>query len=171
MYNNPEYEQLLEDIREISKMSSKDNSILFDFRYKDDEIKSYISLIDHSGTKEELKEVKFDVKNRFQSFITPLIKAFNESNEIVFNDFVDVNTDNLVTFRMITENNDQFTVDGLTFEDAYYLQDVTSDLKIKENDAPKVLVMNNRGAVNIWIILLSIVLLVVSIIIIVIQYL
>ena len=123
MNDNLEFKKLLADIKEISKISDKDNSILFDFSKRDDSISSRISILKNKGiSKEELATAKFDITNKFQSFITPVLDEFIKGNEIVLNDFADVNGDNIVTYRLITYNNDQLTVDGLTFDDAFFIK-------------------------------------------------
>ena len=138
MNDNVEFKKLLADIREISKISDKDNSILFDFSKRDDSMVSRISILENNGTsKEELSTAKFDITNKFQSFITPVLDEFIKGNEIALNDFVDVNGDNIVTYRLITYNNDQLTVDGLTFDDGFFIKNYVDSKNLKNNDSPK----------------------------------
>lgn len=154
MNDNLEFKKLLADIKEISKISDKDNSILFDFSKRDDSMISRISILENNGTsKEELATAKFDITNKFQSFITPVLDEFIKGNEIALNDFVDVNGDNIVTYRLITYNNDQLTVDGLTFDDGFFIKNYVDSKNIKNNDSPKTLTLNNKGMMSTYILI------------------
>jgi len=154
MNDNVEFKKLLADIREISKISDRDNSILFDFSKRDDSMVSRISILENNGTsKEELSTAKFDITNKFQSFITPVLDEFIKGNEIALNDFVDVNGDNIVTYRLITYNNDQLTVDGLTFDDGFFIKNYVDSKNIKNNDSPKTLTLNNKGMMSTYILI------------------
>ena len=151
MNGNVEFKKLLADIREISKISDRDNSILFDFSKRDDSMVSRISILENNGTgKEELSTAKFDITNKFQSFITPVLDEFIKGNEIALNDFVDVNGDNIVTYRLITYNNDQLTVDGLTFDDGFFIKNYVDSKNLKNNDSPKTLTLNNKGMMSTY---------------------
>ena len=154
MNDNLEFKKLLADIKEISKISDKDNSILFDFSKRDNSMISRISILENNGTsKEELATAKFDITNKFQSFITPVLDEFIKGNEIALNDFVDVNGDNIVTYRLITYNNDQLTVDGLTFDDGFFIKNYVDSKNIKNNDSPKTLTLNNKGMMSTYILI------------------
>ena len=154
MNDNVEFKRLLADIREISKISDRDNSILFDFSKRDDSMVSRISILENNGTsKEELSTAKFDITNKFQSFITPVLDEFIKGNEIALNDFVDVNGDNIVTYRLITYNNDQLTVDGLTFDDGFFIKNYVDSKNLKNNDSPKTLTLNNKGMMSTYILI------------------
>lgn len=154
MNDNVEFKKLLADIREISKISDRDNSILFDFSKRDDSMVSRISILENNGTsKEELSTAKFDITNKFQSFITPVLDEFIKENEIALNDFVDVNGDNIVTYRLITYNNDQLTVDGLTFDDGFFIKNYVDSKNLKNNDSPKTLTLNNKGMMSTYILI------------------
>lgn len=144
---------LINEIIEISKMSTKENSILYNFSINDKTIKYIISIVDYNGDKKILKSNKINISEKFYHFITPLLKDFIKNNNIVLNDFVDMNKDNIVTYRLITDNNDQFCIDGLTFEDSAYIRDVVSEINL-END------INNEGAVSTIFIVTIIVILV-----------
>lgn len=154
MNDNKEYKLLLDEIRTISEMSNKDNSILFNFTRRDNLMKTRISILENSGTsKNELYRIDYDITNKFQSFITPVIDEFYKDNKIVYNDFVDVNGDNLVTYRLITYNNDQMIVDGLTFDDALFIKNYVDNKKNIGNDKPKVLNIDSNGMMNTYILI------------------
>jgi len=154
-----EYEKLINDVVEISKLSTKENSILYNFSLDKDSVKSNISIVDLTGEKKVLKTSKFNLESKFYNFVNPLLEEFIDNNEIVLSDFVDMDADNIVTYRLITSNNDQFTIDGLTFEDANYIRDVVSDLKTSKRDKPKVLTLeDDSGTANIWFVITLVIL-------------
>lgn len=154
MNDNLEYKKLLDNIREISSISDKDNSILFDFSKRDNTMTSRISILENSGTsKEELLTTKFDITDKFQSFITPVLDEFVKDNEIALNDFVDVNGDNVVTYRLITYNNDQLTVDGLTFDDGFFIKNYIDGMNITNGDSAKTYTLNNKGMLSTYILI------------------
>ncbi len=156
------YEGIIDKVVDISKTSTKDNSIIYQFFIKENYVDSTISVIERSGEKKVIRKDKIYLEGKFYRFITPLLKKFTDSNKIIHNDFVDMNKDNIVAYRLITENNDQFTVDGLTFEDAYYIRDIVSTLKVNNTEVPKVLKLtNNKGATNPYLIIFIIVVVIV----------
>lgn len=156
MNDDLEYKKLLDDIRELSKVSNKDNSVLFDFSKRDNTMTTRISILENNGSsKAELITAKFDITNKFQSFITPVLDEFVKDNEIALNDFVDVNGDNIVTYRVITYNNDQLTVDGLTFDDGFFIQNhiASKDSKSLDKAKVKTLALDNKGMMSTYILI------------------
>ena len=157
-----QYREVIEKIIEISKTSTKENSILYNISVNDNNIQCNVSIVDQLGNSKILFEQNIEIKNKFYYFLTPLIKSFSENNKILFTDFVDIDADNYVTFRLLTENNDLLTIDKLTFEDTSYVRDLVQKLNIDIKDKKE---LNEKGSVNnllvITLILITIVVLVV----------
>lgn len=160
-----EYKNYIKEVIEISKRTTKENSILYNFEISDKDIKSKISIIEQSGKNKVVKEGTFAKSEEFfYYFLTPLIKEFSESNNVVFNDIIDMNEDNKTTYRLLTDNNDLFTVNGLTFQDTSYLCDVVEELKRNKTEHTKELALyNNAGKVNASLVI--VILLIVSLLI------
>jgi len=153
MLDNKEYKQLLLDIKEISKISSKDNIIEFNFIKREDNVRVMISIFEQNGDKEELETMNFDVENRFQSFITPILDTYIDNNKISVNDFVDTNADNFVEYRLITYNNDQLIIDGLTFDDGFFIQEYVDKKNIDYSEGEKQLSLNKKGMTNTYVLI------------------
>lgn len=153
------YKEYINRIIEISKTSTKENSLLYNFEIKDDVVQNTITLIEMDGSKKELENSKFYHGNNFYNyFLSPLMKEFLNSNYVVFDDIVDIDSDNKVTYRLITDNNDLFTVNGLSFEDTSYISNVLKDYKENKQslEQSKVLVKNNSGKINVYLLMLLI---------------
>ncbi len=155
---NKEIQELLEKIIEVSSTSRKDNSILYNFSIFGRDVECNISVVEQNGEKNSICKFKFCSDRKFYDMITPILKAFNEHNDVVFSDFVDVNQDNIVTFRLLTDTNDQFTLDGLTFEDAYYIKDILNSMNSDTHIGKSSSDFNDSGKVNIGLIFIIILL-------------
>lgn len=125
-----QYKEYIDEILEITKLTNKENSILYEIEIEDDQIRFMISFIEYSGDKNILKELLFAKSDKFYThFLTLLIKKFIESSKVISTDTIDMNEDNKVTYRLILEDNDLFTVNGLTFSDMNYITTIENDLK------------------------------------------
>ena len=154
MNNNPEYDKLLDNIKQISALSNKDNSVFYDFYKRDNVMKTKISILENTGiSKTDLVTGEFDITDKFQSFITPILDEFVKDNEIAKNDFVDANSDNLVTYRAITYNNDQLSVDGLLFDDMFFIQNYIDEKKANSIDKTKVYTLTNKGMLSTYVLI------------------
>ena len=49
-----------------------------------------------------------------------------------------------------TYNNDQLTVDGLTFDDGFFIKNYVDSKNLKNNDSPKALTLNNKGMMSTY---------------------
>lgn len=149
---NDKSKDIINTIMEISKMSTKDNSVIYDIKINDDSINYSISMLNQSGSKKTLEKGTIESKAKFFDFINPLIEQFSKKNKIILNDFVDINEDNLVTMRLVTETNDQLSIDGLKFEDVTYIKDLISNNKYLNQDKKEdiEILEDEHGMVYIW---------------------
>ena len=142
------YDEYIEKIINIFRLSSKKSSILFDLKI--DNYKAFIqlSIINQEGEKQEFSDVVLKCDEKFYSgFLIPLISKINNVITIKVKDIVEISSSELVTFRMITENNDLFSIDGLSSDDANSLLEVVKNKSV-ENVA---VIPNNDGIGNIRI--------------------
>lgn len=152
MTNQEDIKKYIEDVIEISKTSTKDTYYVYDFSIKENSINSTISSYNQNGDKHVLRRKKLEVENMFFNFFTPLIEGFSKYNNITFSNISDTNSDNLVTYKLITDNNDQLAIDGLTFQDVSVIDDVISNLK--SDNKPKALVLSNTGKIDFYIVII-----------------
>lgn len=165
--NDNQYKELIDKVNGISSITTKENSILYDFKIEDDYLKSKILLVDQNGNQEVLDDRMINIKNKFQTFFSSLIKNFCENNEIAFTDRSDTDGDNLITYRFVTADNDLLTIDGLTFGDTSFIRDYVDSLELDVDKDSKVLKKkNNTGAIDAWLVfaIISIIVLVLCII-------
>jgi hypothetical protein len=156
--NEDNYEEYIDKIINIFRLSSKESSILFDLVIKDYKCTMKLSVVSQNGDREEFSDAIFKCdENFYKNFLDVLVKEFIDNNNITVKDIVNLDNDSLVTFRLITDNNDLFTVDGLSLEHAKHLD------SLKDRDDNKIFldVPNNSGVGNIWIFLLMVVVIVI----------
>lgn len=156
------YEEYIEKILNIFRLSSKESSIIFSLKIKDYKCTMTLSIVRQNGDREEFSDTLFDCNEVFyQKFLDVLVSRFLGSVEVATKDIVNLDDDSLVTFRLITGNNDLFSVDGLSEEHAKYL------LGLNEKDDDKYLnASNNNGIGNVWMFILMIIILVITFILI-----
>ena len=120
--NNKNYDQYIDNTVNIFKLSSKESSILFSAKIENNNCLINLSIVNQDGKVKKFRDVIFECDDKFYSnFIDKLVdKTINECNIISF-DLVNLDRDEFSTFRMIMENNDLFTIDGLTKERASHL--------------------------------------------------
>ena len=151
--NEDNYDEYVGKIVNIFRLSSKRSSILFGLKIVKDQATIKLSIINQAGASQEYVDtvVKCD-ENFYQSFLGSLVDQINENVDVKVKDIVNLDGDKFVAFRMITDNNDLFTIDGLTQEQAEsYLS------RVEKKDLNTFIVPNNEGKGNYWIFLLMIV--------------
>lgn len=61
-----QYQEVVENLINISRLTGKDNSILFDFHVNDDSCRQRVAMIEHVGSKNELMERDFPMIRTFR---------------------------------------------------------------------------------------------------------
>ena len=151
--NEDSYEEYVDKIINIFRLSSKESSILFDMEIKDYKAKIKLSIVSQHGEKEEFSDMVFKCDTVFyQKFLTQLVDKINQNSNIVVKDIVNLSDSDLVTFRLITENNDLFTINGLSDDDAKSLLSIVEG----KNEDSKLVITNSDGIGNTAIFLLLI---------------
>ena len=124
------YGEFVDKIVDIFRLSIKTSSILFNLKISDYTAYINLSIVEHSGEKKEYNEVILDYNDRFYNdFLLPLISKVNMFGNIVTKDIVNLDNDSLVTLRLISENNDLFTIDGLSQDDSNNLMKLLDNKK------------------------------------------
>ena len=124
------YSEFVDKIVDIFRLSIKTSSILFNLKISDYKAYINLSIVEHSGEKKEYNEVILDYNDRFYNdFLLPLISKVNMFGNIVTKDIVNLDNDSLVTLRFICENNDLFTIDGLSQNDSNNLMKLLDNKK------------------------------------------
>lgn len=117
--NVDNYQEYIEKVVNIFRLSSKDSSILFNLKIDDDKVNIHLSIIEKKGDKKDFNDIVFQYDSSFFSdFLETLVEMIARSIDITTKDIVNLDKDELVAFRMVTINNDLFTIDGLNEDDA-----------------------------------------------------
>lgn len=132
------YEEYKNSLLNVARLTHKDNSILIDFKVVGSDCYNSVYYIQRDGTKDLLKEENFLVDDAFYGeFLENLINEYYSNMKIAFNDSIDINEDGLYTYRIVTEDNDMLSVDGISLERAKSLMSLvnrSSDNNIFLND-------------------------------------
>ena len=108
------YNEYIEKILNIYRLSSKDSSILFNIKIENYKCYCSMSIIGRAGDKQEFSDVILDFDDKFYpEFLDILVTKINNEVRIKVKDIVNLDGDSLVAYRMVTDNNDLFTIDGL----------------------------------------------------------
>ena len=147
--NEDNYSEYIENILNIFRLSNKESYILLNSKIESESCVLNLSIINSDGESKRFSDITFKCDSSFYSnFLDVLVsKVYNECN-IVTVDSVNLDNDNYVAFRMITENNDLFTVDGLTEEYAMHLISLCSDVNLTNQKSNSKL-LDNVGFSNI----------------------
>lgn len=149
------YDDYIGKIVDIFRLSSKKSSILFDMKIENYKASIRLSVLNQNGERERYNDVVLKCDYSFyHNFLMVLVKKIFDGGEIATADVVRLSDSDLVTFRMITTNNDLFSVDGLSEDDAKSLLVIC-----KKNDEKqsKIKVLDHGGISTLKILLLSII--------------
>lgn len=150
-----DFDEYIREVIEISTLSNKDNSIHYGFEMRNDFVTNRITKIDNkTGQMELLKEGVFAHNDNFMShFLSPFLYQFIDNSVIVSHNVVDLNNDNLLTYRFLTDTNDLLSINGLSFEDTSYISDLVEDLDLNHSEDGKIFTLSKDGKVSGWVIL------------------
>ena len=152
------YEDYIHKIVDIFQLSSKKSSILFDLKIDNYQGIIRLSVLNQSGERERFQDVALNCDQAFyHDFLMPLVREIYNNGNIATSDIVHEANKDLVTFRMITTNNDLFSVDGLSRDDAKSLLMLCE--KSKEETKMHLKIPNNEGKGSAWYILLIVIIL------------
>ncbi len=139
------YEDYIENILSISALSDKEHYIFYSFNIKDNVCFDEVYMLNQQGEKGEFGNKNFNYNDDFyEKFLKKLVDKFNKANSINSKDII-YNDDN-VTFRMITDNKDIFTISGLDKDKSEELLDIVKNKDHKENK--EYVLTNNSGKAN-----------------------
>ena len=139
------YEDYIENILSISALSDKEHYIFYSFNIKDNVCYDEVYMLNQQGEKGEFGNKNFIYNDDFyEKFLKNLVDKFNKANSINSKDVI-YNDDN-ITFRMITDNKDIFTISGLDKDKSEELLDIVKNKDHKENK--EYVLTNNSGKAN-----------------------
>ena len=147
MINKEKYDEYCESLLNIARLTTKENSVLINFNINGDNCSNIVSFIQQDGTKDILKDSVFVCDDDFyKEFLEKFVVEYSQTMVIAFNDSIDMNSDGKYTYRVITEDNDMMSIDGISLEYANYLMDLSK--KNKEASEESVDVSSNEDGVT-----------------------
>lgn len=144
MISKEKYEEYINNLLGISRLTNKTNSILINFSFKDDKCKNIVNFIQQDGTRDQLKDEMFLVDDGFYvNFLEKFILEYSKDMVVAFTDSIDLNEDGLYTYRIVTEDNDMLSIDNISFEFANHLINLVKKKNIVKS------VNNENGFTNL----------------------
>lgn len=142
-----DYQNYIDKIANVFRISDRRSSIMCDIKIKDYKALIKLSIVNMEGERTEFQDVLVDFDQDFSSsFLIPLVEKICEIVEVKTKDIVNLTEDDLVTFRIITNNNDLFTIDGLSPDDANNLLLLSQNIQVS---SPKSISSSRKGSGNI----------------------
>ena len=144
MIEKEKYEEYCESLLNIARLTNKENSILINFDVQGVTCRNVVSFIQQDGTKDVLKDSTFDCDDEFyKEVIEEFVKMYCSTMVVAFNDNINLNSDGKYTYRVITDDNDMLTINGISHDYANYLLNMS---KVKHDDEN--IIDNEDGITN-----------------------
>ena len=123
MKNN--YQDIIEKIVNLFQLSTRDVSIHFHISIQNEEVIMNSFLVQLDGEKTNFQKIK-DCWNEefYHNFLIPFLNLIYQKCFIVKTDIIPSLRKSLFTVRIITKNNDIFTIDGMNQDDSKKIFDV-----------------------------------------------
>ena len=116
------YEDYISSLLNIARLTNKENSVLISFVVDNDKSNNVVNFIQQDGTRDQLKNSVFSNDEKFyKDFLEKFVVDYSNNMEVVLTDKIDMNDDGKYTYRIITDDNDMLSIDGITLEYANYL--------------------------------------------------
>ena len=145
MIDKEKYEEYCESLLSIARLTNKENSILMNFDIEGVTCRNVVSFIQQDGTKDVLKDVTFDADDEFyKDFLEEFVKMYCSNMVVAFNDSINLNADGKYTYRVITDDNDMLSINGISHDYANYLLNMTKKVYDEDED----LLDNEDGITN-----------------------
>ena len=109
------YLDYIDSLVDIAKLTNKDNSIMINLKIFNNKCLCKIDVVDHDdGDDKKFDSVEFECnENFYKEFLPKLVVELYNNSQIIVTDIVNLDGDEFVALRMITEYNDLFSIDGL----------------------------------------------------------
>ena len=153
--NEDNYGEYVDKIINIFRLSNKESSIILEINMIDYKAINKLSIISNNGEKQEFTDEVFKCdEDFFNNLIIVLINTLNERVKIVVKDILNEEDSDLVTFRMLTDNNDIFTITGLSKDDGNNLLKIVNDKETIPNN--NIIPPNDKGVGSVLLFLFMI---------------
>lgn len=153
------YDEYIENALNIFRLSSKESSIILNIKINNDNCIINLSIINQSGETKNFSDVTFKCDDVFYNdFICNLVRKIYSECDIVKFDSISNDQDDRETFRMITDNNDLFTIEGIDKDKSEGLVSLCSNYD--EIEDSKVKLLSNVGFGNYSVLILLVIIII-----------
>lgn len=150
MIDREKYEEYRHSLLNIIRLTEKKNSILINFDVDKESCRNVVRFIQQDGTTDILEDVIFVSNDTFyKEFLEKFIVDYYNNMVVAFNDSIDMNVDGKYTYRIITDDNDMLTIDGISNDYAKHLTTLVERTKQKMQLTDNV-ISNEDGVVNVF---------------------
>lgn len=150
--------EYLTKLLDISKHSTKENSIVYDFDIDRNYCHMKVTKYEVDGLKEEEKEQTFDnISEVINDMLTPFLENFAQEDNIVINNITPYKEDTS-NLKIISESNDMCNIHGLDEELATKLSEMVGKIKTNTNHTTQQQI-DNRGVGNALAFIISLLIL------------
>ncbi len=156
--NNISPKDYLTTLLELTKQSTPENSIVFDFDITTHYCHSKVTKYNIDGSKDVQKEVTFkDIKDAIENLIEPFLKTFANTNKIVINNISSYREDTSC-LKVISEFNDMCNIQGIDENSATRLSEMIEKIGTNSGNVIQER-LDNQGVGNVVAFALSILIL------------
>ncbi len=162
--NALDYSNWLNYLKDVTKCTTKENSLNVKFDIIDNTCQLQITLLTASGNQDICNQT-FQYENSIRTgLIEPILMHWVENNKIILEDISEVN--NVFTYKGTTINNDFIILSGITQEYANLLVDICKKVAIPNEIEQPVVVsnINERGISDTLIIVFTFVMIAIALI-------
>lgn len=138
MIEKDRFEEYIESLLNAARLTTKENSVLINFKVEDNICINTVDFIQRDGTKDTFKNSRFICDEEFyKDFLEKFVLEYYSNMVVAFNDNIDMNSDGKYTYRIVTDDHDMMSIDGITLEYANHLAELIKQNNIS-NDAGNV---------------------------------
>lgn len=116
MENKKDIDKYVDELVDLFQQSSPDKYIILGMKIDNGICNIKCSTYNSSGKESIADTVSFECNSYFYESLKKIVLQFRINCNVVKEDIVNLDGDEYVAFRMITKNNDMFTIDGLTID-------------------------------------------------------
>ena len=158
--NEDSYDDYIEQVMNIYRLSSKDKSIIGNIKITGKKIIASLSILNSvNGYLNKFTDIVFNHSDSFyDKFIKELVRRMNNECNVSLNDLVTEEDTDDVTYRMITENNDMFTIEGL---DRIRADQIISDYNGSKDCESKILVSSSSLGEGNYLIFITLIVIII----------
>lgn len=128
------YKDYIEESKNTIRQTTKDNSIVLDFKLEDTTCSTKITKFEIDGSNKIIKDITFPIENDIiNELLEPVLKIYAQQNKIIINT-VTPEKGELSVLKIISETNDMFVVTGLHLGEATRLLELVKTIQTEKNN-------------------------------------